>query len=142
MSDLMKRREDATPKGISVLCDWFVEKAENATLWDTNGKEYIDFAAGIAVLNVGHRHPRIIEAVKKQLDRFTHTAYQVTPYESYIALAEKINELAPISGKKKLAFLPQVGRRLKMPLKWQKQRQSDMVLSLLAVAFMVGLQQQ
>lgn len=120
MSELMKRREDATPKGISVLCDWFVEKAENATLWDTNGKEYIDFAAGIAVLNVGHRHPRIIEAVKKQLDYFTHTAYQVTPYESYIALAEKINELAPISGKKKTCFFTTGGEATENAIKVAK----------------------
>ena len=104
MSDLTKRRIEATPKGIGVLCEWFAKKAENSTIWDTNNKEYIDFAAGIAVLNVGHRHPRIIEAVKKQLDCFTHTAYQITPYESYVSLAEKINTLAPISGKTKTCF--------------------------------------
>ena len=104
MSDLEKRRSEATPKGTGVLCDWFIKKAENATIWDTNDKEYIDFAAGIAVLNVGHRHPKVINAVKKQLDYFTHTAYQITPYESYITLAEKINSLVPISGKTKTCF--------------------------------------
>lgn len=104
IDNLKSQMEEETPRGVNVLCDWFVKKAENATLWDKNDREYIDFSAGIAVLNVGHRHPRIIEAVKKQLDCFTHTAYQITPYESYISLAKKINELAPISGKTKTCF--------------------------------------
>lgn len=104
MKDIEKRRVEATPKGIAVMCDWFVTKAENATMWDSKGREFIDFAAGIAVLNVGHRHPKVVAAVEKQLKAFTHTAYQVTPYESYIALAEKINALAPIKGKKKTCF--------------------------------------
>lgn len=104
MKDLKRRKDDATPKGIAVLCDWFVERAENATLWDVDGNTFIDFAAGIAVLNVGHRHPRVLKAVHSQLQNFTHTAYQVTPYESYIELAEKINDLAPINGQKKTCF--------------------------------------
>ncbi|MDE5592086.1 MAG: aminotransferase class III-fold pyridoxal phosphate-dependent enzyme, partial [Helicobacter sp.] len=104
MEDLNKRRGKATPKGIGVLCDWFVTKAQNATLWDTQDREFIDFAAGIAVLNVGHCHPRILQAVEKQIHTFTHTAYQITPYESYIQLAEQINNIAPLDGKKKTCF--------------------------------------
>src|SRR5690606_28603986 len=77
---------------------------ENATLWDHTGKEYIDFAGGIAVLNTGHRHPKVKAAVAAQLEAFTHTAYQIVPYEGYVALAERINALAPIGGLKKTAF--------------------------------------
>lgn len=104
MKDLLTRRKEATPKGISVTCDWFMQKAKNATLISTEGKEYIDFASGIAVLNVGHCHPRVIKAVQNQLENFTHTAYQITPYESYVELAEKINDLAPIDAQKKSCF--------------------------------------
>lgn len=104
MKDLLTRRKEATPKGIGITCDWFIQKAKNASLTSTEGKEYIDFASGIAVLNVGHCHPRIVKAVQDQLEKFTHTAYQITPYESYVELAEKINELAPINGAKKSCF--------------------------------------
>ncbi|MGP3591363.1 4-aminobutyrate transaminase [Vagococcus sp. WN89Y] len=86
------------------MCHFFAQKAENATLTDVEGNEYIDFAAGIAVLNTGHRHPEIIAAVQQQLAQFTHTAYQIVPYESYVSLAEKLNELAPVQGPAKSAF--------------------------------------
>ena len=118
--DLDKKREEATPRGISTLCDWFIKKAENATLWDVEGKEYIDFAAGIAVLNVGHRHPRVIEAVKRQLDAFTHTAYQITPYESYVELASRLNSLAPIDGDKKSCFFTTGAEALENAIKVAK----------------------
>ena len=102
--NLNSRKENATSRGVGVMCNWFVEKAENSTIWDTNGNEYIDFGGGIAVLNTGHRHPKVIDAVKKQLDKFTHTAYQVTPYSLYVEVAEKINSRAPIQGDAKTAF--------------------------------------
>ncbi|MDT4831625.1 4-aminobutyrate aminotransferase PuuE [compost metagenome] len=102
--DLNTRRSLATPRGVGVMCDFYAVRAENATLWDANGKEYIDFAGGIAVLNTGHLHPKIKAAVAAQLDNFTHTAYQIVPYEGYISLAERINRLAPIDGLKKSAF--------------------------------------
>ena len=86
------------------MCDFYAVRAENATLWDANGKEYIDFAGGIAVLNTGHLHPKVKAAISAQLDNFTHTAYQIVPYEGYISLAERINRLAPIDGLKKTAF--------------------------------------
>lgn len=103
-SELQQRRLDATPRGVGVMCDFLVAKAENATLWDSNGREYIDFTAGIAVLNTGHRHPKVIAAVREQLDHFTHTAYQVLPYDSYLTLAERLNPLVPVSGKAKTTF--------------------------------------
>jgi 4-aminobutyrate aminotransferase len=86
------------------MCQWYAEKAENATIWDMEGNQFIDFAGGIGVLNTGHRHPKVISAVTEQLSKFTHTAYQVVPYESYVSLAEHINERAPINGKAKCAF--------------------------------------
>ncbi|EYS85262.1 4-aminobutyrate aminotransferase [Cupriavidus sp. SK-4] len=103
-ADLQQRRTAATPRGVGVMCNFYADRAENALLWDVEGREYIDFAAGIAVLNTGHRHPRIVQAVEEQLRRFTHTAYQIVPYESAVALAERINALAPIEGPAKTAF--------------------------------------
>ncbi|MDW2743950.1 4-aminobutyrate--2-oxoglutarate transaminase [Atlantibacter subterraneus] len=103
-SELNQRRQNATPRGIGVMCGFYAERAENATLWDVEGREVIDFAAGIAVLNTGHRHPRLVEAIEKQLKAFTHTAYQIVPYEGYVSLAERINERAPIEGSVKTAF--------------------------------------
>lgn len=103
-AELDQRRQDATPRGVGVMCGFYAERAENATLWDVEGREVIDFAAGIAVLNTGHRHPKVIAAVEKQLRAFTHTAYQIVPYESYVALAERINQVAPIAGPCKTTF--------------------------------------
>ena len=102
--DLERRRRLATPRGVGVMCDFHADRAENATLWDVEGRAFTDFAAGIAVLNTGHRHPRIVHAIEQQLQRFTHTAYQIVPYESVVALAERINVLAPIEGAAKTAF--------------------------------------
>ncbi len=98
------RKDAATPRGVGVMCNFYAERAENSELWDIEGNRYIDFAAGIAVLNTGHRHPKIVAAIKKQLDQFTHTAYQVVPYASYVELAEKINKLTPGTHAKKTAF--------------------------------------
>lgn len=103
-SDVHRRRLKATPRGVGVMCDFYAVKAENATVWDQNGREYTDFAAGIAVLNTGHRHPKVMAAVQQQLDSFTHTAFQVIPYENYIHLAERLNQRVPISGEVKTTF--------------------------------------
>lgn len=103
-SDLHARRLAATPRGVGVMGQFFAQRAENASLWDVEGREYIDFAAGIAVLNTGHRHPRIEAAIAEQLSRFTHTCYQVVPYEGAVVLAERLNRLVPISGPVKTAF--------------------------------------
>ena len=103
-SQLQQRKDDALPRGTGNLCQWYVEHAENATLRDGEGNSWIDFAGGIAVLNTGHRHPRIVQAIADQLEKFTHTAFQVTPYESYVALAERLNRVVPITGKAKTAF--------------------------------------
>ncbi len=103
-ADLHQRRLAATPRGIGVMADFFIDRALNAEVWDVEGKRYIDFAGGIAVLNTGHRHPALVAAVKEQLERFTHTCYQVLPYESYVTLAERINKITPGNHPKKTAF--------------------------------------
>ncbi|WP_118184800.1 4-aminobutyrate--2-oxoglutarate transaminase [Paraburkholderia phosphatilytica] len=101
---LHDRKNAATPRGVGVMCDFYAERALNAELWDVEGRRFIDFAAGIAVVNTGHRHPKVIAAIREQLDHFTHTAYQIVPYASYVELAEKINERAPGDHPKKTAF--------------------------------------
>ncbi|MGL6040832.1 MAG: 4-aminobutyrate--2-oxoglutarate transaminase, partial [Deefgea sp.] len=102
--ELLARKQAATPRGVGVMAPFFVDHAENAELWDVTGRRFIDFAGGIAVLNTGHRHPEVVAAVKTQLNAFTHSCYQVVPYESYIRLAERINALTPGSHSKKTAF--------------------------------------
>jgi 4-aminobutyrate aminotransferase len=102
--NLHERRLAATPRGIGVMANFFIERALNAEVWDVEGKRYIDFAGGIAVLNTGHRHPKVIAAIEAQLKQFTHTCYQVLPYESYVTLAERINKLTPGDYAKKTCF--------------------------------------
>jgi len=103
-AELVRRKDAATPRGVGVMCNFYADRADNAEIWDVEGKRYIDFAAGIAVLNTGHRHPRLVQAIERQLARFTHTAYQIVPYASYVELAEKINARAPGRFAKKTAF--------------------------------------
>ncbi|HUJ98418.1 MAG TPA: 4-aminobutyrate--2-oxoglutarate transaminase [Stellaceae bacterium] len=97
-AQLAARRTKAVPRGVSTAHPIFAARAENAELWDVEGRRYIDFAGGIAVLNTGHRHPKVMAAVEEQLRRVTHTAFQVSAYEPYIALAERLNALAPVPG--------------------------------------------
>jgi 4-aminobutyrate aminotransferase/(S)-3-amino-2-methylpropionate transaminase len=104
-SDLQSRRVAAVPRGVPTMLPVFIERAENSELWDVEGKRYVDFASGIAVVGTGHRNPKVVAAVSKQLEGFSHVCVQVTPYESYIALAERLNALAPIPGDKKTLFL-------------------------------------
>jgi 4-aminobutyrate aminotransferase len=101
---LQARKAAATPRGVGVMASFYADRADNAELWDVEGKRYIDFAGGIAVMNTGHRHPKIIAAIEAQLQRFTHTCYQVVPYESYISLAEKLNAMTPGKYAKKTAL--------------------------------------
>jgi 4-aminobutyrate aminotransferase/(S)-3-amino-2-methylpropionate transaminase len=103
-ASLSARHARAVPRGVASATPIYASRAENAELWDADGRRYIDFAGGIAVLNVGHRHPRVVEAVTAQLDRYTHTAFQVAPYEPYIRLAERLNALAPITGEARTAL--------------------------------------
>ena len=102
--ELASRRGKAISRGVGLMNQIFVTRAENAEVWDAEGRRYIDFAAGIAVTNTGHSHPRIIEAIQNQARAFTHTCHHVLPYESYIELAEKLNALVPGNFEKKTAF--------------------------------------
>jgi 4-aminobutyrate aminotransferase / (S)-3-amino-2-methylpropionate transaminase / 5-aminovalerate transaminase len=102
---LVERREAAIPRGPQLVTPIFAAKSEGAWIEDVDGNRYIDFAGGIGCLNVGHRAPRVEKAVREQLDKFLHLCFGVTPYESYIALAEKLNALAPMRGPKKTMFI-------------------------------------
>ena len=97
-ASILARRQAAVPRGVGHATPISAARAENSEIWDVEGKRYVDFAGGIAVLNTGHRHPKIVAAVEEQLKAFTHTSFQVLLYESYIALAERLNALAPIEG--------------------------------------------
>lgn len=96
-AELHARRNAAVARGIGHATQIYAKKAKNAEIWSEDGKRYIDFGAGIAVVNTGHQHPRIVEAVKKQLDSFSHVCFQVTPHENYITLAERLNAIAPVA---------------------------------------------
>jgi len=93
-ADLQARKAAAVSRGVATR-NIYAVRAENAELWDAEGKRYIDFAVGIAVNNTGHRHPKVMEAVAHQAMAFTHTCFHVAPYESYIALAERLNAEVP-----------------------------------------------
>jgi 4-aminobutyrate aminotransferase/(S)-3-amino-2-methylpropionate transaminase len=104
-TELHRRRNLAVPRGVSTSLGVYVDHAKNAELWDVEGQRYIDFASGISVLNVGHLHPRVVAAVQQQLQRISHACFQVTPYEGYVALAERLNALAPgLTPKKTILF--------------------------------------
>lgn len=103
-AELKVRKAAAVPSGVSSK-GIYVAKAENSELWDVDGRRFIDFAAGIAVVNTGHRHPRVMAAVAQQAEAFAHTCFHVAPYESYVRLAERLNALAPGDFAKKSLFL-------------------------------------
>jgi 4-aminobutyrate aminotransferase len=103
-TELKARKAAAVPNGVGTK-GIYVAKAENSELWDVDGRRYIDFAAGIAVVNTGHRHPKVMAAVAQQAELFAHTCFHISPYESYVELAERLNGLAPGDFAKKTLFL-------------------------------------
>ncbi|MFL6556002.1 MAG: aminotransferase class III-fold pyridoxal phosphate-dependent enzyme, partial [Bacillus sp. (in: firmicutes)] len=102
--EILKRRNKYVPKGISNNCHSFVKKAQGAMVEDVDGNCYIDFAGAIGTLNVGHSHPRVVRALQEQASQFIHTGFNVMMYESYIALAERLCQLAPGEFDKQAAF--------------------------------------
>ncbi len=100
-AELHRRRGAAVARGVASSLGIYAQRAHNAELWDVEGRRYVDFASGIAVLNTGHLHARVVAAVQAQLTQLSHACFQVTPYESYVALAERLNALAPGSTPKK-----------------------------------------
>ncbi|MGE5260795.1 MAG: 4-aminobutyrate--2-oxoglutarate transaminase [Actinomycetota bacterium] len=97
-AELHERRQAAVARGVSNATAIYAKRAKNAEIWSEDGKRYIDFGAGIAVVNTGHQHPRIMAAVEEQMKAFSHVCFQVTPYESYVRLAERLNAIAPVAG--------------------------------------------
>nr|WP_246752349.1 4-aminobutyrate--2-oxoglutarate transaminase [Bradyrhizobium diazoefficiens] len=97
-ASLHSRRTAAIPRGLASAFPIFAGRAENAELWDADDRRFIDFSGGIAVLNTGHRHPAVMAAVQAQLSSYTHTAFQVIPYEPYLTLCERLNTIAPFKG--------------------------------------------
>src|SRR5213079_2666130 len=102
---LAKRRDRAVPRGLSQSTPVYVAKAEDAWLEDVDGNRYVDFAGGIGCINVGHRREAVVAAIREQLDRYLHTCVQVTPYEGYVRLAERMNEVTPGRFRKKTLFV-------------------------------------
>ncbi len=96
-AELHERRMAAVPRGVGHATAIYAKRAKNAEIWSEDGKRYIDFGAGIAVVNTGHQHPKIMAAVEEQMQAFSHVCFQVTPYESYVRLAERLNALAPVA---------------------------------------------
>ncbi len=104
-TDIARRCDAAISRGVGMQTQIYVDRAEGSEVWDVEGRRYIDFAAGIAVVNTGHRHPKVMDAVSTQLNAFTHTCHQVLPYENYIHLAERLNEKVPGDFAKKTVFV-------------------------------------
>jgi 4-aminobutyrate aminotransferase/(S)-3-amino-2-methylpropionate transaminase len=100
-----KRKDQAFARGEANLAPIYIAKGKNSHLWDVEGNKYIDFAAGIAVTNTGHSHPKVVDAIKHQVEQFSHTCVMVTPYDSAVLLAEQLNELAPGDSPKKTMFV-------------------------------------
>ena len=104
-AEVARRRDDAISRGVGMMTQIYADRALNSEVWDIEGNRYIDFAAGIAVVNTGHCHPRVMAAVANQMTKFTHTCHQVLPYEPYIRLAERLNALVPGDFPKKTIFV-------------------------------------
>jgi 4-aminobutyrate aminotransferase/(S)-3-amino-2-methylpropionate transaminase len=104
-AEWQERKLAAMARGQGNIAPVYIERGENAELWDVEGKRYIDFGSGIAVCNTGHSNPRVVAAVKEQVERFSHTCVMVTPYDSAVRLAEALNELAPGDTPKKSIFV-------------------------------------
>jgi 4-aminobutyrate aminotransferase/(S)-3-amino-2-methylpropionate transaminase len=102
---LYARRQSAVARGVGQAHEIFIRNAKNAEFWDVEGRRFIDFAGGIAVLNTGHLHPQVMEAVKAQLDLYTHTCFQVIAYEPYVEVCERLNAMAPGNFAKKSLLL-------------------------------------
>ena len=103
-SVLHERRKNAVPEGPYNITELYVKSAKGATITDVDGNELIDFAGGIGMQNVGHCHPKVVKAIQEQVESSIHSCFHVAPYESYITLAERLNELTPGDCKKKTMF--------------------------------------
>jgi 4-aminobutyrate aminotransferase / (S)-3-amino-2-methylpropionate transaminase / 5-aminovalerate transaminase len=102
--EILDRKERIIAEPLSVYLPIVIAEASGATITDVDGNTFIDFTGGVGCMNVGHSNPRVVEAIRDQAERFTHTDFTIVPYENYVALAERLAELAPISGDVRAAF--------------------------------------
>src|SRR3712207_6647093 len=102
--EILERKEKVIAEPLSIYLPVVIREARGATLTDVDGNTFIDFTGGVGCLNVGHSHPRLIEAAQEQLTKFSHTDFTIVPYEVYVTLAERLCELVPISGETRAAF--------------------------------------
>jgi 4-aminobutyrate aminotransferase/(S)-3-amino-2-methylpropionate transaminase len=103
-AEILARKQRVVAEPLSIYLPLVIAEGRGATLTDVDGNTFIDFAGGVGCMNVGHSHPRVVEAIREQAERFTHTDFTVIPYENYVGLAERLLELVPISGEKRAAF--------------------------------------
>ena len=103
-AEILARKERVIAEPLSIYLPLVIAEARGATLTDVDGNTFVDFAGGVGCMNVGHSHPRVVEAIRDQAERFTHTDFTVIPYENYVGLAERLLELAPISGETRAGF--------------------------------------
>ncbi len=118
---LKARRDEACPVGLPSKSGIYAARAKGAELWDVEGKRYIDFIGGIGVLNVGHAHPKVVAAIKKQADDFLHTAFGIAQYESYVAVCEKLNKITPGATPKKTALFNSGAEAVENAIKFARQ---------------------
>ena len=118
---LKARRDEACPVGLPSKSGIYAARAKGAELWDVDGKRYIDFIGGIGVLNVGHAHPKVVEAIKKQADDFLHTAFGIAQYESYVEVCENLNRLTPGDTPKKTALFNSGAEAVENSVKFARQ---------------------
>lgn len=104
-AELHERRKAAVPRGVGHATSIYAKRAKNAEIWSEDGKRYIDFGSGIAVVNTGHQHPKVVAAIEEQLKAFSHVCFQVTPYENYVRLAERLNAIAPVESPAKTMLI-------------------------------------
>ena len=102
--EILARKERVVAEPLSIYLPLVIAEAQGAVLTDVDGNRYVDFSGGVGCLNVGHSHPRVVEAIRDQAERFTHTDFTIVPYENYVALAERLVELVPISGELRAGF--------------------------------------
>ena len=102
--EILERKERVIADPLSIYIPVVIERGQGATLTDVDGNTFIDFTGGVGCLNVGHSHPRVVEAAQEQLERFSHTDFTIVPYETYVRLAERLCELAPIADGKAAFF--------------------------------------
>jgi 4-aminobutyrate aminotransferase / (S)-3-amino-2-methylpropionate transaminase / 5-aminovalerate transaminase len=102
--EILDRQQRIVAEPLSVYLPVVIAEGSGALLTDVDGNTFIDFTGGIGCLNVGHSHPRVVEAVHDQVDRFTHTDFTIVPYENYVSLGERLSNLVPISGEKRVGF--------------------------------------